>query len=427
MKYLEQIRYEMSHQRLMTWISICGTALAIFLVMALFMTEQVKTTQISPESNRLRILSGENIHMKFGEDGDGSGSGIDYDLASKLYSGLDGVDIESFVEAGQTTVDVNVKDQDFQSVLSRAVDQNFWKIYDFRFIDGKAFDKGDVDAGAKVVVITRSVARSLFGEDNVSGREIEINRFPYRVAAVVEDANPLMNTSFANVYVPYAKNNYGDGYFGNSNVRLLLKTGIDADHVKEQVRHRYEEFARESAKDGNEPVYHNQPYTAEEVAMADYGSNNDPGLKTHKKMMWIYYCVLILLPAINLSSMTRGRLRHRVSEIGVRRAFGATRRGIVSQIITENFFITLFGGIIGLVFSIIFVLLASNLYFQFGGGLEAASLEIVDARPSFSMLFHWDTFFWALVFCFILNILSATVPAWHASKIEPAIAIAKSH
>ena len=34
--------------------------------------------------------------------------------------------------------------------------------------------------------------------------------------------------------------------------------------------------------------------------------------------------ILLLVPAINLSSMTLSRMRKRMSEIGVRKAFGAT-------------------------------------------------------------------------------------------------------
>lgn len=56
------------------------------------------------------------------------------------------------------------------------------------------------------------------------------------------------------------------------------------------------------------------------------------------------------------------------------------------------------------------------------GALEQ-SLEVVNARPDLGMLFRWKNFFWALLFCFVLNVLSATVPAWRASKVEPAEAL----
>ena len=81
-------------------------------------------------------------------------------------------------------------------------------------------------------------------------------------------------------------------------------------------------------------------------------------------MMMIFYCVLIILPAINLSSMTRSRLRHRVAEIGVRRAFGAKRISIVGQMFGENLIITFIGGAIGLILSVAFIVLVSHLFFS---------------------------------------------------------------
>ena len=42
--------------------------------------------------------------------------------------------------------------------------------------------------------------------------------------------------------------------------------------------------------------------------------------------------ILLLVPAINLSSMTLSRMRKRMSEIGVRKAFGATGSELVRQV-----------------------------------------------------------------------------------------------
>ena len=115
--------------------------------------------------------------------------------------------------------------------------------------------------------------------------------------------------------------------------------------------------------------------------------------------------------------MTRSRLRHRVTEIGVRRAFGASRSSIIRQILGENFIITLLGGIIGLTLSFAFMALGSQMLFEFG---DSAS------SPDLSMIFSWKIFFSAFVICFVLNLISATVPAWKASKVQPAAAIAGS-
>ncbi len=428
MNYFKQIWYEMRHQKMMTWVSISGTALSIFLVMAFFMTEHAKTVAMSPESDRDRIFIGENIHTKQIDGSNDSSGPVSYEYAKKLYEGLDGVELIAYMGYPSMS-DVNVKGEEMVSALRNWVDDQFWKIYDFRFVDGRPFEKAEYEAVANKVILTRSLARRLFGEEKVAGREIVIDCMPYDVVGVVEDVNPLFQTSYANLYTIFdhgmAPNEYYS-WFGSAKTVLLAKEGVSQKDLQRQVESRYASLKSELEKDGFELIYHNQPYGTAEVMLGGYGSNNSPDIDGHNKMNYLIYTILILLPAINLSSMTRSRLRHRVTEIGVRRAFGAKRSSIIGQMFGENLIITVAGGAIGLVLSIIFVWLASSLFFNMTGQLDPSSLDIVNAQPTLGMLFTWKNFLIALGFCFILNILSASVPAWKASRVEPAVAIAKS-
>lgn len=427
MNYLRQIIYEMRHQKMMTWVSISGTALSMFLVMALFMANQLMTVEAAPETNRKSIYIGQNIHLTGGTWGDSSGA-AHYETIKQIYGNLKSIETASYMSQWADNADINVKGGDTFTVLPKWVDWNFWKIYDFRFLDGKPFNEADCNSGAKKIVLTRSLARSLFGEENVSGREVLVDAMPYVVAGVVEDVSPLLNTTFANFYLvftPEIGKNGNDKYFGNTQVALLLKDGVSFEELQNEVKSRYATVGNEVAKEGAELVYHEQPYNAEIISDGGYGSNNSPDVESSRRGRLVIYAILILLPAINLSSMTRSRLRHRVSEIGVRRAFGAKKSSILGQMMGENMIITFIGGVIGLLLSVLFVLFASNLFFQYSGGLSVTSLDIINAKPTFGMLFTWENFVVAFVLCLILNILSATVPAWQASRVEPAVAIAK--
>ena len=425
--YLRQIYYEMRHQKMMTWVSISGTALSIFLVMSLFMTEQVKTAEVAPESNRNRIMTGQGIHVTSSTDGDGSTMGLNPNFIKKVYGNLEGVEKISYLNVWNANRDVNVKGGDAYSMSPMSVDNEFWSIYDFRFIDGRPFDEAEVSSRGKVAVVTASAARTLFGEEKVAGREIDVDNMPYRIVGVVEDVNPLLSQTYANFYIPYLDEDTQSNYWGGSVVRLLLKEGVDVESVKAQVSHRYQALQREMDNESDRLIYHGQPYTAEEMALGNFGSNNGPEIDRHHNMMMIFYCVLIILPAINLSSMTRSRLRHRVAEIGVRRAFGAKRISIVGQMFGENLIITFIGGAIGLILSVAFIVLLAHLFFQYLVGFEPSSLLFVNARPTFNMMFNWQNFGMAMLFCFILNLLSATVPAWRASRVEPAVALSGNH
>ena len=152
------------------------------------------------------------------------------------------------------------------------------------------------------------------------------------------------------------------------------------------------------------------------MLVSDFGSNTTPDPEPARRIRLTIYVILLLVPAINLSSMLHSRMRRRVNEIGVRRAFGCTRSRIMVDIISENFIVTLAGGIVGVTLGIIFAATYSGLYEtenNIGGG----------ETPAFSALLNWETIVIALIICFILNILSASVPAWQASRMNPVEAL----
>lgn len=132
-----------------------------------------------------------------------------------------------------------------------------------------------------------------------------------------------------------------------------------------------------------------------------------------RRERFITFLILLIVPAINLSSMTQSRLRRRISEVGVRRAFGCTRTELLGQILGENLIVTLVAGILGLLFSLIFAYVGNELIFaqQYSQTLNP---PMVDA----SILIHVSTFGWALFFCFVLNLLSTGIPAWRASRMN---------
>lgn len=433
MNYFKQIYFEMKHQKMMTWVSISGTALAIFLIMVVVIADSVYSVEAAPESKRSRILYGQRMHVVFSE-GNWSHMALAYDVAKKLYEGLDGVETVSYDGTGwDSETNVNVPGKNAFPMKKLVADANIWKVYDYTFIDGRPFSAAEAESETRTAVLTRSAARKLFGEEKVSGRAIEVDTYPYTVVGVIEDPMAVMPNSYADILLPFnpaLSVREGDSgperWLGIVTARLLTANNADVENIKAQVKKRYARLEPEAKKMDLSLTYHQQPYTAREMGLGDFGSNTDPDTKNHDISNAVILALLILLPAINLSSMTRSRLRHRVSEIGVRRAFGASRKSIIRQITSENLIITLIGGVIGLALSFIFLAMFSHVFFQYGGGFGDLPLDMLDSGPSLGMIFSWKSFFFALVMCFVLNLLSATVPAWKAAKVQPAEAISGS-
>lgn len=100
----------------------------------------------------------------------------------------------------------------------------------------------------------------------------------------------------------------------------------------------------------------------------------------------IIVLVLLLIPAINMSGITQSRMRKRMAEIGVRKAFGATRSELLTQVLYENLLQTLLGGVLGLFFSYASVLLLSDWLLDTGTASMGIGRTFVNAEMMFNPL-----------------------------------------
>ena len=82
--------FQMKHQKVLSIVTIAGTALAIFLIMIVVMMQEVLTAPFAPESNRdrflhYRYLSSTNVD--WGE-GDSSNGPMSYNTAKQMLLSL---------------------------------------------------------------------------------------------------------------------------------------------------------------------------------------------------------------------------------------------------------------------------------------------------------------------------------------------------
>ena len=196
---------------------------------------------------------------------------------------------------------------------------------------------------------------------------------------------------------------------GMMSVTILAQSRDDFERIREEVKKMQQQYNHLLAESGYELIYRNRPYDQEKQAIA-FAANWEPDVKAARRQRITIFVILLLVPAINLSSMTQSRLRQRVSEIGVRRAFGSTRMEMMGQIVMENLIVTLFAGLVGLFFSVLFAYLGNSFLFQ------DYSATLSPPEVNASILLQPSTFMYALLFCFILNFLSTGLPAWKASR-----------
>lgn len=414
--YFMQALSQLRQQPIIGVVNVLGTMLAIFLIMLVVMIQQVKVAPFPPESNRDRLLHVQALGInneRWGRD-KGNGS-ISVKTAKECYKSLETPEAVSIFTIIVVTAQASIPRMPSVGVDLRQTDDTFWQVFDFPFIDGKPYDKASFEAGLPVAVITESIARALFGTSNVSGREFLLNHAFYKIVGVVKDVSTLADTAYGQVWIPYTSTDiendtWADGCMGEMSVVILARNRDDFDVIRGEARKKMDAYNKVLAEGGYELVDYNRPYDQEKQAIA-FWSNMEPDLKADRRQRVIILVILLLVPAINLSSMTQSRLRRRVSEIGVCRAFGCTRSELIGQILAENFIVTLFAGVLGLLLSMAFAYWGADILFAQPYS-QTLNTPTVDA----SILMHTSTFLWALAFCFLLNLLSSAIPAWKASR-----------
>lgn len=418
-QYFTQAWAQLRAQPLMSAVTVAGTALAIFLIMLVVMVQQVQVAPFAPESRRDRFLHIRWMSITNREWGEGQSSNgpMSVRTARECFGSLETPEAVTVYGVATLSKPVSLPGQAATAVDVRDTDDVFWRVFDFTFIYGKPFGRAELDAALPMAVITESVARLLFGRTDVAGEEFLLAHAPYKVCGVVKDVSTLADEAYAQVWVPYTTGNaytdtWNDGHMGAMSCLILAKSRSDFPAIRRECERKRLAYNTVIGGQGWELFYRNRPYDQEKHALGS-GANEEPDLQRARTRRYIIYLILLIVPAINLSGMTQSRLRQRMAEVGVRRAFGSTRLEVMGRLLAENLAVTLLAGLLGLLMSVAFAYLGSSQLFALGFSFTLAR-PTVDA----SILIHTSTFLWALFFCFVLNLLSTGIPAWRAARMD---------
>ena len=198
-------------------------------------------------------------------------------------------------------------------------------------------------------------------------------------------------------------------YLGGKTIAVLARTPDDFPAIRQGVEKR--------VKDVNAGLEEMQMDIMEQpdniVAHVNHvWANVGPDLPMLYLQYGIVLFIILLVPSLNLCGLSNSRMQQRVSELGVRKAFGATGSTLIRQILNENLVLTLIGGAVGLVFSYLAVYVMRTWLFTNSQNIGTAG----DFSLSMDALFSPMVFVLAFVFCLVINLLSAGLPAWLATR-----------
>lgn len=414
--YFKQAIGQLKEHPLFSLISILGTALSITMIMVIVSVYQITNGDYKPEVNRSRTLYVKSLLLT---DGGSYNSGYwGLRMAKECFSSLETPEEVSFVSIVSKTLLETADHAVKEKGDCIYTDDAFWTIFQFQFLAGKPFGRDDIDANSKRVVIAESTAKRLFQSAEAAiGQSVLIGRKLHVVCGVVKDVSPLAASSYAQVWIPYAgteltgmmNEDTSEGIHGKYQIVLLSRSPKDFPAIQKEIERSVDQANKGFSKWQIDLVGQPDTFFASQLRV---WMNRTPETTKAVRNYIVMLLIVLLVPAMNLSGLSATSIQNRLSELGVRKAFGATRGKLYTQILTENLIVTLLGGMIGLVGSYALIAVIKDKLF---GSFQLTTISS-ELTLNMEMLFQPAIFIYALLFCLFLNLLSTGIPAWNATR-----------
>jgi putative ABC transport system permease protein len=292
----------------------------------------------------------------------------------------------------------------------RRTDGQYWRILDFKFLEGGPFTDADDRNANFVAVITDDMREQLYGPNVPAlGKSFTIDGQRYRVVGVVPAVPITRRVGFSEIWAPIrtTKGEYRKAMIGNFNAVVLARGTADFPALREEFQQRLTHFEFEDPNEFNRVVA-GLDTLFEAAARNIIGNQTNTNRPLMLRLILIAVALLfITLPTVNLVSINLSRIMERASEIGVRKAFGASSRTLVGQFVMENVILTVIGGAVAFALATWILAVISNAQF-IPYAVFSVNLRI---------------FGYGMLLAAFFGIVSGVYPAWRMSRMHPVNAL----
>ncbi|HEX7705738.1 MAG TPA: ABC transporter permease [Thermoanaerobaculia bacterium] len=399
--YIKVALKVLGRRRFFTFISLFGISLTLVVLMvATAILENVFTPR-APESRFDRVLTIRKVSMRGPHFTTTSEPG--YGFIERYVKNLEGAERTAvYSTVSQSVIFDGARRIDAQL---RRTDGNYWQILDFEFIEGGPFTEADNQEGRFVAVITDDLKQKLFGAGPAVGRTFETGGQRYSVIGVVPSVPISRMVAFSSIWTPIRTlkgRDYETKMVGSFGAIVLARGRSDFDLIRGDFSQRLSRFAFDDPARYDRVIASlDTPFEAVARGILA-GSIEGHEAATLRAILAIVALLFLTLPTMNLVSINLSRIMERSSEIGVRKAFGASSRTLVGQFVVENVVLTLIGGVAGLLLTI----------------AALAVLGRSEVIPHAVFTVNLRVFAWAMVIAAIFGVISGAYPAWRMSRMQ---------
>ena len=397
-------------RKFFTFINLFGISLTLAVIMVATSMAESYLYPKGPEKTSRNYKVIDRLTLTNEKHSSTYGGRLGYKFIKDNIWRLKAPEIMSF-NTGASSVSLFKNDQKLDKSFRRT-DANYWKILDFNFLKGRAFSQQEVEQGMFVAVINQQLARELFAQGEAIGKYLELSNQRYQVIGVVENVSEIERVASADIWTPYTtlpSTSYRQEYSGSWEVILYHSNAKMLDEVHKEYVNLLKNDLILDHPDGMIKAFSGAYNKLENIAYPIFADeySYSSGANILVSVLLAMLFIFMLLPSINMINLNISRILERSSEIGVRKAFGASSSQLVAQFIVESILITLVGGLIGIIISVFLLDL-----------IEQSGLI---AYAEFNLNFR--VLVWGFLMILLFGFISGVYPAFKMSRLNPVTAL----
>lgn len=263
---------------------------------------------------------------------------------------------------------------------------------------GRFFTESEDESLAQVAVLGSDTKETFFGQSDAVGESITLKGNKYRVIGVLEPRGAVAFLNFDTfTYVP---------------VRTLQKKLLGVDYVQ-FISVKMTDSAKETRTVADIVALLRDRHDIDDPDKDDFSvTSTKEAQKTFSDVLGSLSILLLALTSISLvvggvgiMNVMYVSVSERTSEIGLRKAVGATSGSILWQFLFEALIITLLGGLIGIALGMLLTIALSALFASFGFVLPLS--------------FSFQSFLLGAGFSMLVGLIFGIAPAYRASQLTP--------
>jgi putative ABC transport system permease protein len=226
---------------------------------------------------------------------------------------------------------------------------DFLVVRDWPVVYGRSFTQSDIDNASKNCIIGQTIVKELFGSVNPLGKVIRIHKVPFRVIGVLKKKgqSPQGTDQDDTVLIPLttAQRKVFGSPFPNAVGGIVVKArSKDAiSRAEAEITTLLRQRHHIGSKKEDDFTVKN---LSELLSVAATSS------RAMSLLLGAIASISLIVGGIGIMNIMLVSVTERTREIGIRMAVGASEEDILLQFITEAVLLTLFGGIVGIVFGV---------------------------------------------------------------------------